>query len=125
MTPAPEEKPATPRLRRLGLDRVAGRAARRLVAMPGAPDARRQDWARAAAIRLLEQGQDDEADEVVRGALGRIQSQQVAAELLSVVVGWGLSHGRQPALTAQAVAAPDCCRPAPGAAAPQRGGRGL
>lgn len=73
--------------------------------MPGAPEARRQGWARAAAIRLLEQGRNDEADEVVGAALGRIQSPQGTAELLSEVVDRGLSHGRQPALATQAVAA--------------------
>ena len=105
MTPAPEEKTTPSGPWRSGLDRVTGRAARRLVAMPGASDARRQDWALVAVIRLLEQGRDDEADEVVRVALGRIQSRQVAAELLSEVVDWGLSRGRQPALATQAVAA--------------------
>jgi glycosyltransferase involved in cell wall biosynthesis len=84
---------------------VTGPAARRLVGVPGASETRRQRWARSAAIRLLEQGQDAEADEVVGAALERIESPQVAAGLLSEVIDWGLSHGRQPALATQAVAA--------------------
>lgn len=103
MKPAPEENSAPPRGSRLG--RVAGPAARRLIGTPGASETRRQRWARTAAIRLLEQGQDAEAGAVVDAALRRIRSPQLVADLLSEVVDWELSRGRQPARATQAVAA--------------------
>jgi glycosyltransferase involved in cell wall biosynthesis len=92
--------PAPARPERLPI--LIGRA---VVSAPLVPESRRYSIARSTALRLLEQGQDAEAERVVRAALPWMRTARARADLLGDVVSWSLAHGHQPRLAVEAYGA--------------------